>query len=84
MDAISIVVGGLAGLAYGITGYLKARKQGDNFEWQKLGTSVVIGLFAGIGAQISGVDIVTAEGFVATAGITVGIENIFKAIFGKK
>lgn len=73
------LTGLVAGLSYGLTGFGKSK--GEKIDWKKLTISVVVGLGAGIISAFTGWEMTVAVQFLASAGITVLVENGIKTLW---
>ena len=82
MDALSgIATGAIAGVVYGVTGYLKNPDNAkDGFDIKKIAPVVVLAAIAGAYSSMSGVPMDEATVFVSSMTLSVLVENIGKAV----
>jgi hypothetical protein len=78
MDWNLLLTGIGAGLTYALTGYAKSAQ--ENFDWFKFGTTVTIGLAAGIGMVFLNLPVAIGYEYLITLGLVPVIENLYKAI----
>jgi hypothetical protein len=79
----SIIIGIVAGLGYGITGYFKSIQK-EKFEPYKFSQSVIVGALAGAFMGYYGWTFEVATQFIANLGLVALIENIKKGILRLK
>jgi len=75
-----VLIGILASIAYGLSGYLKSMKE-EGFSPEKFFKTVIIGIIVGAYAAYSNMNISDAYGFIMASGAIAYIENILKFIY---
>lgn len=78
MDITQILIGAGAGVTYGLTGF--AKSEGEQIDWVKLGTTVIIGAAAGAVGAVAKWELPVAYDFMISAGAVAIIENALKAL----
>lgn len=77
-----IVLGGIGGLAYSLSGLAK-KKEREEFDWKKMAPTIILGAVIGVAAGITGQDYGVVANTAAMAGVTGLIENFWKAVCRK-
>jgi len=78
-----IITGAIGGLCFALSGLAKKKKR-ESFEWKKMAPTIIVAAVIGGIAGFTGQDYgIVANGTLA-AGVTVVIQNIWKAIINKK
>lgn len=79
IEAIQAILLGIgAGITYALTGY--AKKQGENFNWMKFGTTIIIGTVIGIISTVTSFDMATVYAYIINIGAIAFVENVLKAL----
>lgn len=81
MDITTIGTGIVAGIAYSLTAWSK--KEGQEFDWAKFGTTAAVGALAGLGMAVMNIDVPIGYDMLIAGGAVPLIENIGKAIYRK-
>lgn len=81
MDLMTIVTGIGAGVTYGLSTFAKKEKQ--PFDWNKFGTTVVVGGLAGLGTSLLNIPVETSQMYLIQLGAVPIVENGFKFIWRK-
>ena len=80
MDFVKgLVVGVASGVSWSVSGYWKS-KQDEYFDWVKFGRSVVVGAVCGVAFEMFGVPMDATYQYLATVGLTAGVENVLKGV----
>lgn len=81
MDITQIIFGAGAGVTYALTSF--AKKEGQQFNFLKFGTTIVIGAAAGAGQGLIGMPLEGAHTYLISLGATPIVENAIKFIWRK-
>ena len=81
MDYTSIITGILAGATYGASTF--AKKEGQEFDLLKFGTTVIIGAGSGAAMGLFNMDIEIAYTYAIQIGTVTIVENTLKGLYRK-
>jgi len=87
----TILVGLGSGLSRALVGYVKNlpdSTKDNSIDWVKAAPALIVGAGIGIYGAVAGIDLMTAEAFLASTGVTYLVgeiyNTIYKAIVAKK
>ena len=80
MGLETLLWGALGGAAFGVTGYVNARRKGEDFEVLKFSRSLVIGALVGGYAAYTGQDLDIVAGSVAGATVTAFVDKFLVTV----
>lgn len=81
MDLGTIMTGLAAGITYSLTTF--AKKKDQEFDWNKFGTTIVLGAAAGVGMSLLNQPIDTTYAYLINLGAVPVIENALKIVYRK-
>jgi hypothetical protein len=81
MDISGVISGVLAGVVYGLSTF--AKKEGQDFDWKKFGTTLIIGAVAGAGTGIMNMPIDATYMYMVNLGAVGIVENALKILYRK-
>lgn len=77
----TILTGIGAGLTYGLSSF--AKKEGQEFDWSKFGTTMIIGAGAGVSMALLNQPIDVAYAYLINLGAVPVVENFIKIVYRK-
>jgi len=79
---ISTIIYGIgAGITYALTGV--AKSQGEEWDWSKFATTVIIGGLAGTAIYFTGNSVAEEYSFLISLGLTPIVQNLVTALWKK-
>jgi len=76
IELTTVLLGLASGVTYSLTAF--AKKEGQAFSWLKFGTTLGLGILAGVGIQVFNVDVGAAYNYLIMIGATGVVENVLK------